>query len=387
MSTHPAGNAPNRSDTPGQNKKFARRGHLDGLVNTGAAALLPPLGYLAGMALLLTLALVALRVPVVPAYGALWSGAIGSPDTGYWYPLSETLVKSTPLILAGLSVTVAWRAGMFSLGAEGQLLIGALASLSVWAVWRSGPPAVVIPTMLLSGGLAGAAWSAAAGWMRTRRGAPEVITTIMLNYVALNLIGWLVSDQGALHGRTQSGPHSDPLPTAIALPRVVPLAWAGVQTRLHFGAALALIAVPVVWAILYRTAPGFGMRITGQNPEAARTARFPTNMLRMQAMALAGALAGLAGSIELLGVTGRLGRDFSGGWGYTAIPVALLGGLSPLGTLFSGLFFGALAAGCNNAQRTVGLPSVVAYVIQAATVLGIVGARAWKNRAAGTEAD
>ena len=350
-------------------------------------ALLPACAYFAGTASLLTLSLLALRIPVAPAMAAICSGAFGDEESGHWYAISETLVKSTPLLFTGLSVTIAWRAGMFSIGAEGQLLVGGLASLAVWAMSRTLPPSLLVVLMLIAGSLAGAGWSAIAAWMRTRRSAPEVITTIMLNYVALNLIGWLVSDQGILHGKTQSGPHSDPLPALVSLPRLIPIAWTGLQTRVHLGAALALIAVPLVWIGLNRTAEGFGMRLIGQNPEAARTARFPIDRLRMQAMLCAGALAGLAGSVELLGITGRLGRDFSGGWGYTAIPVALLGGLSPVGTLFSALFFGALAAGSNNAQRTVGVPSVVAYVIQAATVLGIVGVRAWKNRRAGMEAD
>jgi ABC-type uncharacterized transport system permease subunit len=216
---------------------------------------------------------------------------------------------------------------------------------------------------------------------------PEVISTIMLNYIALNVIGWLVTDPGPLHGKTQSGPHSDPLPPAISLPNLIPVARSGAQVHLHIGVALALAMVPCVYLYLYCTAAGFSLRVVGQNPEAARVARIPMNNVRMQAMLVSGALCGLAGAIELLGVTGRLGRDFSGGWGYTAIPVALLGGLSPIGALFSALFFGALAAGCNNAQRSAGVPSVVAYVIQAAIVLAIVGARAWQLRKSGTEAD
>ncbi|HLJ57556.1 MAG TPA: ABC transporter permease, partial [Chthonomonadaceae bacterium] len=153
------------------------------------------------------------------------------------------------------------------------------------------------------------------------------------------------------------------------------------------GVLLALVAAPLVALYLYRTPAGFGLRVVGQNAEAARTARLPIDRLRVQAMLVSGGLCGLAGGIELLGVTGRLGRDFSPGWGYTAIPVALLGGLAPGGTLLASLFFGALAAGLDNAQRTVGVPSYVAYVVQAATVLAIVAGRAWRRRNSDAEAD
>ena len=345
------------------------------------------LGSAACLVVIMIVTLWALHVPPLPALIAIWTGAIGSAEAGYAAPLSNTLIKTSPLILTGLGVVVAWRGGMFSIGAEGQLLIGALAAAALWSAARQMPPAVLILTMMLIASAAGALWGGIAGWLRVRRSVPEVISTIMLNYIALDIIGWLVTDPGPLHGKTQSGPHTDPLPSAVALPNLIPLAHSGAQVHLHLGVLLALAAVPCIWLYLYRTRAGFGLRVIGQNVEAARVARIPIDRLRMQSMLISGALCGLAGSIELLGVTGRLGRDFSGGWGYTAIPVALLGGLSPVGAIFSALFFGALAAGCNNAQRTAGVPSVVAYVIQAATVLAVVGARAWQHRKSGSETD
>jgi len=344
-------------------------------------------GYCGGLLVMITITLWALNVAPAPALQAIWSGAVGDREVGYLAPLSATFLKTSPLLLTGLGVVVAWRAGMFSIGAEGQLLIGALAATGLWAVAGRLTPIVLIPSMMLAASMAGALWSGAAGWLRVHRNVPEVISTIMLNYIALNVIGWLVTEPGPLHGKTQSGPHSDPLPAEISLPNLIPIAQSGVQVHLHMGVVLALAAVPCVYIFIYRTAAGHGLRVVGQNPEAARVARLPVDRIRIQAMLVSGALCGLAGALELLGVTGRLGRDFSGGWGYTAIPVALLGGLSPVGALFSALFFGALTAGCNNAQRTVGVPSVVAYVIQAATVLAIVGGRAWQNRKSGTEED
>lgn len=344
-------------------------------------------GYVVGLLAVMTLTLWLLNIPVGPALDAIWTGAIGNRSTGTLAPLAATLIKTTPLLLTGLGVVVAWRAGMFSVGAEGQLLVGALASLALWSVAAHVPPALLIALMLVLGSSAGALWSGLAGWLRVYRNVPEVISTIMLNYLALNIIGALVTEPGPLHGKTQSGPHSDPLPGAISLPDILPAVQDGVRVHIHLGVVIAVAAVPLVALYLYATRAGFSLRVVGQNPEAARVARIPIDAIRIQAMLVSGALCGLAGSIELLGVTGRLGRDFSGGWGYTAIPVALLGGLTPAGALFSALFFGALAAGCNNAQRTAGVPSFVAYVIQAATVLAVVIARAWQNRRSGVEID
>jgi len=341
----------------------------------------------AGLVAMMTLTLWALNIPPIPALEAIWAGAVGNREVGTLAPLAATLTKTAPLLLTGLGVVVAWRAGMFSIGAEGQLLIGALSALALWSAAGGLPPVVLIGLMMGLGALSGAAWSGIAGWLRIYRNVPEVISTIMLNYIALDIIGALVTAPGLLHGKTQAGPHSDPLPESIALPNLLPPVHGGVQAHIHLGIAIAIVAAPLTALYLYRTRAGYGIRVVGQNAEAARAARLPIDRLRMQAMLVSGGLCGLAGAIELLGVTGRLGRDFSGGWGYTAIPVALLGGLSPIGALFSALFFGALAAGCNNAQRTAGVPSFVAYVIQAATVLVIVAARAWRNRKSGTEAD
>ena len=343
--------------------------------------------YFAGLIAMMTITLWSLNISPVPALQAIWTGAVGNSEVGTLAPLSASLTKMSPLLLTGLGVVVAWRAGMFSIGAEGQLLVGALAAMALWSVAASLPPVLLIAMMMCVGAVGGAAWSGIAGWLRVHRNVPEVISTIMLNYIALDVIGALVTAPGPLHGKTQAGPHSNPLPEAIGLPNLLPPAQSGAQVHLHLGIAIALAAVPLVALYLYRTRAGYGLRVVGQNAEAARVARLPIDRLRMQAMLVSGALCGLAGAIELLGVTGRLGRDFSGGWGYTAIPVALLGGLSPGGALFSALFFGALAAGCNNAQRTAGVPSFVAYVIQAATVLAIVAARAWRSRKSGAETD
>jgi simple sugar transport system permease protein len=341
-------------------------------------------GYAVGLIVLLTLTFLALRIEPVPALRALWAGAFGDAQGGHLYPLSETLVKTTPLLLTGLSIVVAWRAGLFSIGGEGQLLVGAVAATALAKAGSalSGPLLTLL--MLLGGVAAGALWGGIVGWLRVRRNVQEVISSIMLNYVALYLLNWTV--EGPLQERAHRIAQSDPLPDAALFARILPAAWSnGIVTRLHSGVLLAFLAVPVVSLFLFRTPSGFGMRLVGQNPDAARTAHFDVDRLRMRAMLLSGGLCGLAGVVELLGITGRLYADFSPGWGYTAIPVALLGGLHPVGTLFSALFFGALTAGSGNLSRFSGVSSVLIYVIQAAAVLAVVGARAWQSRRAGAE--
>lgn len=343
-------------------------------------------GRTCGFFLLMALTFALFGLNPVTSLRAVGQGAFGSAETGHLYALSESLVKMSPLLLTGLSVVVAWRAGLFSIGAEGQLLMGALAATMLSRLHGLLSPALLIGLMLAGGSLAGALWGGMAGWLRVRRNVQEVISTIMLNYIALYLVGAMVL--GPLQEASHSGPESELLPNDLLFARLIPAALAnGITPRLHGGVLIALSMVPLIALFLYWTPAGFALRVAGQNSEAARTAHFPVDRIRMQAMALSGALSGLAGVVELLGVSARLDANFSAGWGYTAIPVALLGGLHPMGTLFSALFFGALTAGTANAERMVGVPAVIVNVVQAAAVLAIVGARAWRHRRSGGEAD
>ncbi len=345
-------------------------------------------GYAAGIILLLVVTFMLLGVPPGKALVGLWIGAVGNAEDGHWYAISETLVKMSPLLLTGLGVVVAWRAGMFSIGGEGQLLMGALAAAALGKFGASLPPPLLTVAMLLAGVASGACWGGIAGWLRTKRNVQEVISTIMLNYIALYLVGTLVGDSGPLQEHTHISQQTDPLPNAFLFARLIPPSLAGgIQTRLHSGVLISLLAVPVIYLLMQRTQTGFALRVIGQNPEAARVARFPVEALRLRAMLISGGLCGLAGAIELLGVSARLDANFSSGWGYTAIPVALLGGLEPIGTLFSALFFGGLTAGCGYLSRFYGVSSVLIYVVQAAAVLAVVGARAWQSRHTGSEAD
>ncbi|HZT43144.1 MAG TPA: ABC transporter permease [Chthonomonadaceae bacterium] len=337
-----------------------------------------------GLVALLALTFLALGIAPVSGLSALWVGAFGDAQSGHLYPLSETLVKTSPLLLTGLSVVVAWRARLFSIGGEGQLLMGALAATALGISWARLPGLLLTFLMVVAGMAAGAFWGWIAGWLRVRRNVQEVISTIMLNYIALYLLGWMV--EGPLQERAHRIAQSDPLPDAALFARLIPAAWSGgIATRLHSGVLLALLAVPVIALFLFNTPTGFALRVVGQNAEAARAARFPVDSLRLRAMAISGALAGLAGVVELLGINRHLVRDFSPGWGYTAIPVALLGGLHPVGTLFSALFFGALTAGSGNLERFSGVSSELIQVLQAVAVLAVVGIRAWQARRAGCE--
>lgn len=344
-------------------------------------------GYALSLLLLLVLTFLVLRIPPREGLTQIWTGAFGSASDGHLYPLSETLVETAPLLLTSLSVVVAWRAGLFSIGAQGQLMMGGLTATLLAHFCPRLPAPLLTILMVVVATAGGALWGWVAGWLRIRRNVHEVISTIMLNYVAHYLISWQIL--GALRAQGDYLTESNPLPNSVLFAHLIPAAWSDhIQTSLHSGVLIALLGVPLVQVYLFHTRPGFQMQVLGNNAEAARVGRFPTDKLRLQAMLLSGGLCGLAGAIELLGsATGSLpAENFGGTVGFTAIPVALLGGLHPIGTLFSALFFGALTQGCRNLEQNTGVSSVLIYVIQAIAVLGVVGIRAWRERRQGTVA-
>lgn len=286
----------------------------------------------------------------------LVGGSIGSE-----FALDGTILKSVPLLLTGLSVAIAFRAGVWNIGAEGQFIVGALAGLlaSRWGVGAS----------LAASMLAGAAWSSIAAAMRLWRNAPEVLTTILLNFVAIHLLGWCVN--GPLRERAAQYPQTDPAAAALQ-------SFGG----LHAGVFIALAAAVVCWFLIFRTAEGLRLRATGFNPSAAKWAGINVRAQLARAMAISGALAGLAGGVELLGVTGRLFERFAAGYGYSGIAVALLAQLDPLATILSALFFGALLSGAGELQRSLDVSAAVAMIGQAAAVLIVLlfGAIERRNR-------
>jgi simple sugar transport system permease protein len=277
---------------------------------------------------------------------ALVKGAAGSK-----FRLAESLAKTIPLVLTGLGVTVAFRAGFFNIGAEGQFLMGALFAT---AIATRGGAFSKVTFVLLAGILAGGAWALVAGWLKLKRGAPEIISTIMLNYIALQCIAFAV--QGPLQETTGGQPQSDVLPKAAQLPTLIE------DTNLHIGLFIALLCAVALWWLLFHTERGFLMRASGENPIAASVAGIPVGKNALLAIALSGALCGLGGAMEIAGATRQLGQG-GFGYGYTAIAVALLGRLHPLAILPAALFFGMLSAGGGAMERSAGVPAVTVSIV------------------------
>jgi general nucleoside transport system permease protein len=299
------------------------------------------------------------------ALDALWRGSVGSR----YALLSATLVRATPLILTGLAVTLAFTAGVMNIGAEGQLLAGGAAAATVDAIAGPGVGWLSVPLVLLSGALAGAGWAFLPAWLRRRFGVLEVISTIMMNFVALYMVGYLV--RGPLQEPLRIYPQSPALSESARLPIIVS------GTRLHLGFSIALVCGAMLWWALRSTAAGFRVRVLGANPDAARSAGLiDVGRTAMRAFLLSGALAGLAGAIEVSGVTYSLYENLSPGYGYTAIAVALVGSLDPALTVGSGVLFGALEAGASAMQRDAGVPSVLATVVEASIILLLLGVAA-----------
>lgn len=309
-----------------------------------------------GMTLVLLLTLLAFGLPVLPSLELLADGAFGDK-----FGIARTLVKSTPLLLAGLGVVVAWRARMYNIGGEGQFVVGGIAGAAFAKLAVGAVPGLLNPTILLMSALGGALWAMAAGWLYVRRGVDVVISTILLNFVALELLSWSVT--GPLQESKRQLPLTDRLPDAAMLQRF------DRQTDLHSGVFLAWLAALGVYAFLYLSRTGFRLRVVGENPRAALVNQIPPSRLQLGAMALSGALCGLAGGVEYVGIAGQLSTKFSQNWGFLAIPVALLAGLHPLWTIATAVFFGALFAGSENLSRFTPAGSTLVYVIQAAAVL------------------
>jgi simple sugar transport system permease protein len=319
---------------------------------------------------LLAALLVATGHAVVPALTALVRGAFGS-----WYAItSATLVRAVPLGLAGLAVSLAFRAGILNIGAEGQLLVGAAAATALAVPLTGVSPVLALPLLLLAGAVAGGCWAGLASVLRLRFGVLEVISTIMLNFVAQYLVGWLV--RGPLQEPTRINPQSVSLAEALHLPVLID------GTRLHAGVLLLVLTAVFVWWWLSHTASGFRVRAMGANPLAAQSAgRIPLSRTVLLAFMLSGLLAGFAGAVEYTGITYALYENFSPGYGFTAIAVALLARLHPIGVLGTALLFGALEAGGGAMQRDAGVPSVVVSVVEAVLILLVVTADRFQARA------
>jgi simple sugar transport system permease protein len=304
----------------------------------------------------------------VAALSAMWRGAFGS-----WYALtSGTLVRAIPLITIGLGIALAFRAGALNIGAEGQFYAGAI--LATWTgLHLSGWPSLpAIAVVLLAGVAGGALWGFIPAWLRWRFGVLEVISTLMLNFVAESLTSLMV--QGPLQEARRVYPQSDMIPDVARLP-VFP------GTRLHLGLVLTLAISAGLWFLFSRTIWGFELRATGANPSAARvTGRINVSAVVALALLGSGMLAGLAGAMEVGGVSYALFQSLSPGYGFTAIAVALLARLDPRGVVLTGILFAALETGAAGMQRDAAVPSVVVYVVEAVIILVVLVAEALARR-------
>jgi simple sugar transport system permease protein len=309
------------------------------------------------------------------AYGAMFQGAIG--DFGQiaaalgsgdaraigtaLYPLSESLVTATPYILAGLAVAVGFRCGLFNIGVEGQLYLGAVFGTFVGYSLTGLPALIHVPLAMIAGALGGALWAAIPAVLKARVGAHEVITTIMLNYIALRLVTWLLS--GPMQRSGSTNPISPFVAASAELPRLLPD-----PARFHIGFFIALLVAFGIWYLLFRTTVGFEIRTVGANGDAAKYAGMSVTRNLVLAMCLSGGLAGLAGAIEVLGVNRTLTTGLSSGIGFDSIALALLGQSHPAGVVGAALLFGTLRAGATSMQAQAQIPVDIISVIQALVI-------------------
>ncbi|HXM56828.1 MAG TPA: ABC transporter permease [Candidatus Dormibacteraeota bacterium] len=293
----------------------------------------------------------------VDAYVALLQGSFTNNNA-----FTETLVATVPYVFLGLSVSVGFRAGLFNIGGSGQLFLGGI--FAGFVGYRlAGLPAVLhLPLALLAGMLGGFLWGAIPGLLKARFGAHEVITTIMLNFIAALLTDLLVN-KGPMSDPHTASPQTPAMLPSARLPIIVP------DSRLHFGLFLALLAVPVVWFLLERTTLGFRIRAVGLNAAAARAAGISVGWTMVIVMGISGALAGLAGAVQVLGVSGVLTPSLSSGVAFDAIAVALLGGSNPFGVLPAALLFGALKSGASFMQLQTQVSADLISIVQAAVIV------------------
>ncbi len=309
----------------------------------------------------------------VDAYTALIEGSIGSERA-----IVDTLVNTMPLLLGGLAVGLAFKAGLFNIGVQGQFLMGALGSVIVGVQLADSPPVVAVPLALAAGMVAGAAWGFIPGFLKATSGAHEVVTTIMLNFIALAILAAAVS--GPLNVVGSPSPITLPVGNA-ALPVII-----------GRNGTISIIYAPIMavlygW-LLFRTTRGFEIRIAGASPDAARYAGMSPKRLIIWTMSVSGMLAGMAGATDLLGATHQMSTTYGTTVGFDAIAVALLGRTSPIGIVLAALLFGALNTGSSAMQIQAGVPSELVGVLQATILFFLVASpvikRIFRLKAVGT---
>jgi len=325
----------------------------------------PLVGVIVGLAIGALLILLAGRDPIA-AYGVMWQGALGGPRQ-----IEETLLKTTPLLLMGLGLTAAFRARVWNIGGEGQYFMGALLGGIVALSFPHWPRPLLVTAMLAAGIVGGVLWALIPGWLKVRRGMNEIISTLMLNYIAILLMQYVA--RGPLQEPGGFLPQSAQFPDAATLPVLG-------STRIHLGVFLAVACVPIVYTLLWSTPLGFRLRAVGMRASVARYAGISVNTIILFALAFSGALAGLAGIIEVSTLYTRLSGNISGGYGFSGILVALLGRMHPLGVTVASVFFAALVIGAQSMKVVYGLPDSLASAIQAVVVLSVLAADALAHR-------
>lgn len=317
--------------------------------------------------------------PLIAIISALIVGAIlimiagGNPIAAYtvlfqeslftYFGFGNTLTKMTPLLFTGLGILIALRAGQYNIGGEGQIYLGALGSAIVGLYLQGLPGFIHVPLALLAGFLFGGIWGLIPGYLKAIKGVNEVITTLLLNYIAINLISYLV--QNPLKELNAPSPYSPLIASSAQLPTILPGSLA------HAGIIIALMATGIIWVIINRSTLGYQITNVGLNSDASQYAGISVKRTIMLVMTLAGGLAGIAGATEVMGLKYRLFEQVSSGYGFDAIAIAFLCRGSVLGIVLTSLFFGAMRSGANVMQRSVGVPVTIIYAIQGLTVLFI----------------
>jgi len=331
------------------------------------------LGATLAAALVGAMVLTAVGSSPIATYTTIFTGPFADK-----FGITEVLVRAIPLILVGLGIAISFRSGILNIGAEGQMLVGILASTAMALAFPGSSKAILLPLMLMAGALGGALWGGIAGFLRARLGVNEILSTVMLNYIAAQFYTYLLRGPMIDPNELETGsgtPQSMRLPRAAWLDRIVP------ETRLHAGLLLALVLAVVVYILLWRTTWGFRLRAAGAEAKAARYAGVAVEGSLITAMLLAGGFAGLAGAVEVAGVHHRAIEGISSGYGFSGIVVALFGGLHPAGIIPAAVFFGVLLVGADMTQRSAGVPANMILVIQGVVILAIVSAQMYINNA------
>ena len=351
-------------------EKWFRSGSISKLID----ALLPVFAALAAFAVG-ALMLIILGANPLKAFGALIDGAFGSANS-----LADTIVKATPLLLVGLGICISFRGNVINLGGEGQMIIGALLATALGLAFPEWPGILMIPLAMATGFLGGAIWGGIPGALKAYFNVNELLSTIMMNAIAVQLMNFLLS--GPMIDPIQSSkasqiPQTARLAHVFDLPRLVP-------TRMHLGALIAIVLAFLVYILLWRTTTGYRIRAVGQNPDASRYAGINVKKQIVLALLLSGAFAGLAGAIQVFGISHRMITDgsatgFTGNAGFNGIVAALFGQLHPLGAIPASFFFGALLVGANKLQRVMQVPSALITTLNGLVVIFVVSSEKWRQ--------